>query len=203
MLHIHLRRRSYKFITITFILLIIMTFQFYLYREYRAEIKGFLFLLCSYSYTINDKRIMFDSPSFSIHHYPEFVCPQNFRNMADWIYGWPEHNFNEKVENSVTRIHATVAYLPYGSILYIKTDSLSDFFSNIYPNFRNKFVLITGQGDGVVPGPHLHYLEENNSKIIHWFGQNGDIDASKSKRFTHIPIGKNMLVIYAAIEVYT
>jgi hypothetical protein len=113
--------------------------------------------------------------------------------MADWIYGWPENVFDEQVENSVRKIRETVEYLPHGSILYIKTDLLPTFFSDIYPYFRSKFVLITAQGDSQAPGPHLHYLERADSKIIHWFGQNGDINASTNERFTHIPIGKNML----------
>jgi hypothetical protein len=117
--------------------------------------------------------------------------------MADWVYGWPETIFDEQVQNSVNQINETVAYLPHGSILYIKTDSLPTFFSEIYPHFRNKFVLITGQGDGQAPGQHLRYLEKNDSKIIHWFGQNADINASANERFTPIPIGKDILIIYA------
>jgi hypothetical protein len=113
--------------------------------------------------------------------------------MADWIYGWPENVFDEQVQNSIYKIRETVEYLPHGSIVYVKIDSLSRFFSDIYPHFRNKFVLITGQGDFSAPGQDLHYLEKPDSKIIHWFGQNGDIDVSTSKRFTHIPIGKNTL----------
>ena len=42
------------------------------------------------------------------------------------------------------------------------------------------------------PGKYLHYLDDPNSKIIHWFGQNGDIDIGRSERFTHIPIGKDI-----------
>ncbi|CAF4380518.1 unnamed protein product, partial [Adineta steineri] len=48
-----------------------------------------------------------------------------------------------------------------------------------------------GQGDDPMPGRFLHYLEESDSKIIHWFGQNGDINATRNARFTHIPIGIN------------
>jgi hypothetical protein len=126
--------------------------------------------------------------------------------MADWVYGWPENVFDERVQNSVDKIHLTVASLPHGSILYIKTGSLSTFFSEIYPHFRNKFVLVTGQGDCQAPGKHLRYLEEADSKILHWFGQNADINASTGERFTPIPIGKNMSIAYAfkkePIEVY-
>jgi len=182
--------------TIVVILLLILLIQHYLYRKCRNETGDLFSLLCPYTFTIADRRIIFGNPSYSIHHYPEFICPQNFRNMADWVYGWPENVFDERVQNSVNKIHETVAYLPHGSILYIKTDGLPTFFSEIYPHFQNKFVLITGQGDGQAPGPHLCYLEKNDSKIIHWFGQNADINASTSERFTPIPIGKDILIMY-------
>jgi len=185
--------RNYKFIAIVTILIIIIISQYYVDRTHLNEISEISSPLCPYSYKINDKRIMFDSPLYSINHYPEFICPQNFRNMADWVYGWPEGVFNEDVQNSANNIHNTVAYLPHGSIVYIKTDSLPIFFSDIYPHFRNPFVLITGQGDLQAPGQHLHYLEKSDSKIIHWFGQNGDINASRTERFTHIPIGKDII----------
>ncbi len=206
MVFIHPPGRNYKFITTIFILITTIIFQYYLYRKCRNEIGDSFSLLCPYTFTITDKRIIFDNPSYSIHHYPEFICPQNFRNMADWVYGWPENVFDERVQNSVDKIHLTVASLPHGSILYIKTGSLSTFFSEIYPHFRNKFVLVTGQGDCQAPGKHLRYLEEADSKILHWFGQNADINASTGERFTPIPIGKNMSIAYAfkkePIEVY-
>lgn len=182
----HLLRNSKSpIIIISVIILLIFQYSFYV-KIYHGAYE----LKCSYLSIITDKRILFDHPSYSIEHYPEFICPQNFRNMADWIYGWPEDIFDEDVQNSDHRIRTTVASLPHGSILYIKTDSLPTFFSDIYPYFRNKFVLITGQGDLQAPGQYLHYLEEKHSKIIHWFGQNGDIHASTSQHFTHIPIGK-------------
>jgi hypothetical protein len=72
----------------------------------------------------------------------------------------------------------------------VKTDSVPSFFSDIYPYLLNNFVLITGQGGTQTPGKYLRYLHDADSKIIHWFGQNGDISAARSKHFTHIPVGK-------------
>jgi hypothetical protein len=177
MVHIRRPKKNYKSAIITCILLLVILIQFY---QYRSVINNLIFPLCPYSYTIDDKHIIFDNPSYS---------------MADWIYGWPENVFKEDVQNSVHKISETVAYLPHGSIIYVKTDSLDEFFSNIYPHFRNQFVFITAQGDAQAPGKHLYQLEKNDSKIIHWFAQNADINESISKRFTVIPIGKNKLVI--------
>jgi hypothetical protein len=146
---------------------------------------------CPYSSRITGNHIIFDNTSYSIHHYPEFICPQNFRNLADWIYGWPENEFAEQLEDFFQMNNETVKNLPDGSIIYVKTDRVPSFFGNIYPFLTNKFVLITGQSDTETPSDFLHYLEDPGSKIIHWFGQNGNIDQSRSKRFTHIPIGKD------------
>ncbi len=184
--------RNHKCTAIISILIIIIISQYYFYR---SRPKEFYSPRCPYSYTITEKHIIFDTPSYSINHYPEFVCPQNFRNMADWIHGWPKDVFNEQIQNSTDNVRETVADLPHGSIIYVKSDTLSTFFSDVYPYFRNKFVLITAQGDGQAPGEYLRYLLKIDSKIIHWFAQNGDISASTSERFTHIPIGKDIFII--------
>jgi hypothetical protein len=110
--------------------------------------------------------------------------------MADWVYAWPESLFDEYVETSIDKSTVIVPNLPHGSIIFIKTDGVPSFFSKIYPYLQNIFVLITGQSDYSVPGDYLYYLEKSDTKIIHWFGQNGNIDMSINKRFTHIPIGK-------------
>jgi hypothetical protein len=110
--------------------------------------------------------------------------------MADWVYAWPEYLFDEHLETSINKPTVNTPNLPDGSIIYIKTDGIPSFFSKIYPRLQNKFVLISGQSDYSVPGIYLQYLEKSDSKIIHWFGQNGNIDMSTNKRFTHIPIGK-------------
>ncbi len=178
-------------IFIVFIVIVILVTIPY-FSNYIVDIKTAQLYssLCPYSSVITDNRITFDNTSYFIHHYPEFICPQNFRNMADWVYAWPEYLFDEHLETSINKPTVNTPNLPDGSIIYIKTDGIPSFFSKIYPRLQNKFVLISGQSDYSVPGIYLQYLEKSDSKIIHWFGQNGNIDMSTNKRFTHIPIGK-------------
>ena len=166
--------------------------RYYHKLEFGVKNSSSYFSSCRHSSTIIGNRILFDNGSHWIHHYPEFICPQNFRNLADWIYGWPENIFNESIESSVNNKHHAVPDLPDGSIIYIKTDGIPSFFESVYPHLQNKFVLITGQSDISMPGRYLDFLEKPDSKIIHWFGQNGDINASRTERFTHIPIGKDI-----------
>jgi hypothetical protein len=148
---------------------------------------------CPFASFTTVNRIQFENSSDYLHHYPEFVCPQNFRNLADWIYGWPSNVFEEDIEYFKENSNPLPPNLLPGSILYVKTDRLSLFFTQIYPQLTNHFVLITGQGDDSTPSIFLDYLEKSDSKIIHWFGQNGDIDPSRSRKFTHIPIGEPSL----------
>ncbi len=143
--------------------------------------------ICPYSSKLINGNIQFDS-SHIIRHYPNFVCPQNFRNLADWIFRWPDQ-FEEHIEKRTENGKLIAPCLPTGSIIYVRIWAIDAFFYSIYPYLINDFVLITGEGDLSSPN-NLQYLERSDSKIIHWFGQNGQYDVSRSKKFTHIPIGK-------------
>lgn len=142
--------------------------------------------LCPYSSKLHNDTLEFDS-SHIIRHFPNFVCPQNFRNLADWVYSWPDQ-FREHMGTTTDQGNLIAPCLPPGSIIYVRIWAIDEFFNNVYPHLQNNFVLITGEGDLSSP-VHLEYLESSDSKIIHWFGQNGQYHVSKSKKFTHIPIG--------------
>jgi hypothetical protein len=147
--------------------------------------------LCPYSSIFTNDTLHFDS-SHIIRHFPNFVCPQNFRNLANWVYGWPDQ-FLERLEVTTNEGKRIAPCLPSGSIIYVRIWIINEFFDKVYPYLQNDFILITGEGDMSSP-THLEYLDGSNSKIIHWFGQNGQYDVSKSKKFTHIPIG-NLLIL--------
>jgi hypothetical protein len=143
--------------------------------------------LCPYSSKLTNDTVEFDS-SHMIRHFPDFVCPQNFRNLADWVYAWP-NQFHEDIQVTTDQGQQIARCLPSGSIIYVRQSATKRFFHKIYPHLQNDFVLITGEGD--TPSPtHLRLVEASDSKIIHWFGQNGQYDVSKTKKFTHLPIGK-------------
>lgn len=141
--------------------------------------------VCPYVTSLSYDYLHFDSQHLT-QHYPDFVCQLNFRNMADWVYGW-SHASHERIETTRNAKHIAPC-LPDGSIIYVSIWTIGTFFADVYPHLIHKFVLITGEGD--LSSPILEYLELTDSKIIHWFGQNGEIDSSTSKKFTHIPIGK-------------
>ncbi|CAF1513834.1 unnamed protein product, partial [Adineta steineri] len=119
-------RRSRKSLPSIF-MICIFTLFYLVYREY-GIIRDAEELQCQYQSTITGDRIIFDNTSEFIHHYSEFICPQNFRNLADWIYGWPEGVFNE-IFDILNISSASIRNLPAGSIIYVKTDRLSSFFT--------------------------------------------------------------------------
>jgi hypothetical protein len=147
--------------------------------------------LCPYSSKLTNVTVEFDS-SHIIRHFPNFVCPQNFRNLADWVYGWPDQ-FLERLKITTNEGKHIAPCLPSGSIIYVRQRTIDEFFDKVYPHLQNPFVLVTGEDDNSSP-IHLEHLDGPDSKIIHWFGQNGQYDVSKSKKFTHIPIG-NLLIL--------
>lgn len=195
MSHVRLQRHFKREPILSVLLVVILLaslYTFLLHLPTRA--REWFSPRCNYSMKIIGNQIEFDDATYHIEHYPEFICPQNFRNLADWIYGWPSSLFKEELETSANSFIRTVPDLPQGSIIFVKMAAMESFFSKVYPSLKNPFVLVTAQGDEGTPGSYITYLDDPNSKIIHWFGQNGGINATRSARFTHIPIGKCMHV---------
>ncbi|CAF1455886.1 unnamed protein product [Adineta ricciae] len=141
---------------------------------------------CLYQAHLIYNRLEFDGID-TIEHFAEFICPQNVRHLVDWIYGWPDGVFEEKIGVPTNAIHVAPC-LPSGSIIIVKTYYLSSFFRRVYPQLLNKFVLKTTQVDASAPLEFLSYFHESNSRIIHWFVQNSDVHLPNNDRFTSIPI---------------
>lgn len=78
-----------------------------------------------------------------------------------------------------------------GSTIYICSSAIPYFISNIFPNVKNYFILVSGDCDESIP---LHIFKDNNfikfiedNRIIHWFTQNWIGDAHP--KVSNIPIG--------------
>lgn len=131
-----------------------------------------------------------DSPHPGSINYPHRLCPQNFRNLADLVFCWNGIHHNE-LKYASPRFEDLIACMRSGSIIYVVGWHIDAFFNNIYPLISKPFVLITGECDLTVPAHHLRFVQDSDSKVMHWFGQNGEIFSDKSVRFTQIPIGLN------------
>jgi len=69
-------------------------------------------------------------------------------------------------------------------ILFVESEKLKYFFTEIAPSIKNRFILISHNGDTNITDDYKTYLK--SEKIIHWFAQNCLITDPK---ITPIPIG--------------
>ncbi len=113
--------------------------------------------------------------------YP-FVCGDTFRSFADFIYDETARDLDPRLVKS-------------GNIIFVKTDYLPDFFSNIHSRIQYPYILITHNSDyaplslttqHVTQKKLLYEPYLNDNKIIVWFAQNAEIVHSK---LIPIPIG--------------
>ena len=91
---------------------------------------------------------------FRLSSYP-YVSGDTFRNFSKFIYD--EHtSFNPEI-------------LKNKDIVFVKTDLIENYFENVHPKIKVKYVLISHNSDEQINSQHKKYLD---SKIIHWFAQN-------------------------------
>ncbi len=101
----------------------------------------------------------------------KFITGDAYRNHADYIFDETNQVLDaKKIER--------------GSIIFVKTDMLSEFFKKYHKKIENPYILITHNSDDEVPGIFENYL--NDHKIIVWFSQNV---VKQHKKLIPIPIG--------------
>lgn len=114
--------------------------------------------------------------NFSTHAYPHqtsypYLSGGTFRSIANFIFDEEEQMRDPE---RVSR----------GDIIFVKTDYLDHFFSQLHPKIRHPYILISHNSDYSAPGAFAQYL--NDPKLIAWFGQNPD---AQHPKFHPIPIG--------------
>lgn len=101
-----------------------------------------------------------------------YISGDSFRAIA-------HHVFDE------TDMRLDPATVKEKDIIFVKTDYLEQFFTQIHPNIQAQYLLISHNADHPAPGAYVHYLDD--PKIIAWFGQNPTIMGHP--KFRAIPIG--------------
>lgn len=101
-----------------------------------------------------------------------FISGDTFRDICDFTYDELSKDINP-------------ASVKSGSIIFLKTDFLEEFFTKAHPYIKNPYILITHNSDHPIPGNFATYLDD--SKIIAWFGQN--VDQCSHPKMNPIPIG--------------
>ncbi len=110
-----------------------------------------------------------DKPHISSYPY---ISGDTFRSYATFIIEDDDDSFD------------TTA-LQLGDIIFVQTDYLKHFFTDIHPTITTPYILITHNSDDPAPGPYLKHLDD--TRIIAWFGQNPSI--TNHPKFIPIPIG--------------
>lgn len=100
--------------------------------------------------------------------YP-FITGDGFRALA-------EHFFDEVSDLDPLSVNNR-------DIVYVRGDFLHEFFTKKHPLIKNKYILISNNGDVNIKEEYIKYIDE---KIIHWYAQNVFVAQSK---ITPVPIG--------------
>jgi hypothetical protein len=99
------------------------------------------------------------------------VSVDGFKKLADFV-------FEEKDSFDPDQIFE-------GAVIFVKTNYLGYFFKKKFPRIKNRFIIISHEGDYPAPRRHKKYLE--HEKLIAWLGQNPTV--KNEKKFLPIPIG--------------
>ena len=100
--------------------------------------------------------------------YP-YISGDGFRAMADHIY-------DETYKCKAFEIKD-------GSVVFLKTDMIKEWFEQVHPKITAKYKLITHNSDACVGETEARLVDD---KIIHWFAQNNVYEHPK---ISPIPIG--------------
>ncbi len=124
-----------------------------------------VFLAIQFSSTIDSKNQQFRTSS------APYISGDSFRAIADHIFDETQWPSRYEVKQ--------------GDIIFVKTDYLDRFFSQVHSNIKNQYILITHNSDYSAPDKFEPFLDDE--KIIVWFGQNPTIQGHR--KFVAIPIG--------------
>ncbi len=127
----------------------------------------YVLTLCVYVSGLCSSLLHEDRPS----SFP-YIAGDTFRAYCDYIY--------DETGNTVKPDK-----VKYGDTIFLKTDFLNDFFTNIHPKIQNPYVLVTHNSDYPIPQGYGYMLDD--TKLLAWFGQN--VEGYQHPKLHPIPIG--------------
>ncbi|MDP1625096.1 MAG: hypothetical protein Q8L64_04975 [bacterium] len=98
-----------------------------------------------------------------------FISGDGFRSLADHIF-----ETGQSFDPNDIKI---------GDLVYVQSDLVNKYFSEMHPKIRSKYVLLTHNSDANIGEKEASFMDSN---IVHWFAQNVVIN---HPRITPIPIG--------------
>lgn len=119
------------------------------------------------------RRLIFISSNRRPASFP-FLSGDGFRSISDHIY---INGFNP-------------GSIKIGETLFVEMNMLSDFFNNCHKFIKNRYILISHNGDETIDYKMAQYVDD---KIIIWFSQNVDVLHPK---IIPLPIGLENYYFY-------
>jgi hypothetical protein len=117
-----------------------------------------------------------------------FINRWAFQESCDFVFDTTDDFLSTKPGGSTFSPHQ----VKDGDTIFVRRVSLDNFFKDMHPKIKNKYILVTHVDDWPVPGPsyvsaqgYMRYLSDK--KLIAWFGINSNVIAHP--KFIPIPIG--------------
>src|SRR3990167_7053137 len=107
----------------------------------------------------------------------------SFSNNSSDLFYISRENFT-KISDVAISFTTDPNSIEENCVIFVNAAYLENFFNKIYPNIKNRFILITHGSDLSMPGKYFYALE--NDKLIAWFAQNAE---STHPKLHPIPIG--------------
>jgi hypothetical protein len=127
-------------------------------------------------------------PSDGGHFVGKYIEFNNYRDIADYVYQPAFTHLTVKpAVFPQLNLQKIAPCLQPGTVIWCTTAFLDKFFRDFYPLIKVPFVLVSGDTDASSPEKHVDRLKDE--KLLHWYGQNSDINASQYAKYTAIPLG--------------
>lgn len=101
-----------------------------------------------------------------------FISSNTFRAHCDFTFD----QFNRTLDPKKVK---------QGNLVYVKTDYLGEFFTNIHPHVSTQYIIVSHDSDYPIPGNYKAYLDD--PKLIAWFGEN--VEGYTHAKLHPLPLG--------------
>ena len=114
----------------------------------------------------------------TLERFPNLFRPSSKPYLSgDTLRNFSDHIFDESKSIDPKNIKNK-------DIVFVNTDVIDIFFRTIFQEIKNDFILITHNSDVNIESSHLEMID---SRVIHWFAQNLNIE--NKEKVSLIPIG--------------
>lgn len=150
-----------------------------------TKINYYLFICCLIlsSIALSVNKTLLTPPEVYVHWFQPLNNAQRHTSLP-YISGDTFRSVAHIIVDEL-RIPIDPSNVQNGDIIFLKTEMLDFFFTQVHPQITRHYFLITHNSDFSSPGKYAHMLDD--SKLIAWFAVNTDI--VYHPKLISIPIG--------------